>query len=150
MVAIKQTLYRAGTNSPIVNALMEARANGKQVAVLLELKARFDEENNIAWARALENEGVHVVYGVLGLKTHAKVCMAVRRDPDGVRRYLHLGTGNYNAVSARIYSDLSFFTCDPTLGADVSDLFNALTGYSKKDAFQKLLVAPTSSCVMAF
>jgi polyphosphate kinase len=144
VVAIKQTLYRVGTNSPIVNALMEARRNGKQVAVLLELKARFDEENNIAWARALEDEGVHVVYGVLGLKTHAKVCMAVRRDPDGVRRYLHLGTGNYNAITARIYSDLSFFTCDPTLGSDVADLFNALTGYSRKDAFQKLLVAPTS------
>jgi polyphosphate kinase len=144
VLAIKQTLYRVGVNSPIVDALMEARQNGKQVAVLLELQARFDEENNIAWARALEEEGVHVVYGVLGLKTHAKMCLVVRRDPDGLRRYVHLGTGNYNSVTSRIYTDLSYFTCDPDIGADVTDLFNALTGYSHKRDFRKLLVAPGS------
>src|SRR5262249_27435283 len=106
--------------------------------------ARFDEENNITWARALEDEGVHVVYGVLGLKTHAKVCLVVRREADGIRRYVHLGTGNYNAVTARIYTDLSFFTCDPTIGSDGSDLFNSLTGYAQKDHYRKLLVAPDS------
>jgi polyphosphate kinase len=144
VVAIKQTLYRVGVNSPIVKALMDARGNEKQVAVLLELKARFDEENNIAWARALEDEGVHVVYGVLGLKTHAKICMVVRRDPDGMRRYVHMSTGNYNAQSGRIYTDISFFTCDPVIGEDSTNLFNALTGYARKDIYQKLLVAPGS------
>jgi polyphosphate kinase len=144
VLAIKQTLYRVGANSPIVSALMEARENGKQVAVLLELKARFDEENNIAWARALEDEGVHVVYGVLGLKTHAKVCMVIRREQDSVRRYVHMSTGNYNTITGRIYTDLSYFTCEPIIGADVSDLFNALTGYSRKEAYRKLLVAPVS------
>ena len=142
VLAIKQTLYRVGSNSPVVAALMEARQNGKQVAVLLELKARFDEENNIEWARRLEDEGVHVVYGVLGLKTHAKVCMVVRREPEGIYRYLHLGTGNYNPFTSRIYTDFSFFTCDKVMGEDVTDLFNALTGYSKKDTYAKLLVAP--------
>ncbi|MDH5585120.1 MAG: polyphosphate kinase 1, partial [Nitrospirota bacterium] len=142
VLAIKQTLYRVGSNSPIVAALMEARQNGKQVAVLLELKARFDEENNIEWARKLEDEGVHVVYGVLGLKTHAKVCMVVRREPEGIYRYLHLGTGNYNPITSKIYTDFSFFTCDKVMGEDVTDLFNALTGYSKKDTYAKLLVAP--------
>ncbi len=144
VLAIKQTLYRVGANSPIVEALTEARQQGKQVAVLLELQARFDEENNIAWARALEDEGVHVVYGVLGLKTHAKVCLVVRREADGIRRYVHLGTGNYNLITSRIYTDLSFFTCDPTIGADASDLFNSLTGYSHKEQYRKLLVAPDS------
>ena len=142
VLAIKQTLYRVGPNSPIVAALMEARENQKQVAVLLELKARFDEENNIAWARALEDEGVHVVYGVLGLKTHAKMCLVVRRDPDGIRCYVHLGTGNYNPVTSRIYTDLSYFTCNPDISADVADLFNALTGYSDKGTYRRLLVAP--------
>jgi polyphosphate kinase len=123
---------------------MEARVNGKQVAVLVELKARFDEEHNIEWARKLEDEGVHVVYGVRGLKTHAKVCLIVRRQPDGIYRYIHLGTGNYNVVSSRIYTDLSYFTCDAAIGADVSDLFNALTGYSRKKTYRKLLVAPGS------
>jgi polyphosphate kinase len=144
VLAIKQTLYRVGANSPVVQALMEAREHEKQVAVLLELKARFDEENNIAWARALEEEGVHVVYGVLGLKTHAKMCLVVRREQDGIRRYVHLGTGNYNPVTSRIYTDLGYFTCDPDIGADVSDLFNALTGYSRKARYRKLLVAPGS------
>lgn len=142
VLAIKQTLYRVGSNSPIVEALTEARQNGKQVAVLFELKARFDEENNIEWARKLEDEGVHVVYGVLGLKTHAKMCLVVRRDEDGIRRYVHLGTGNYNPFTSRIYTDMSFFTCHPAVGADVSDLFNALTGYSRKATYNKLLVAP--------
>ena len=144
VLAIKQTLYRVGSNSSIVEALMEARENGKQVAVLFELQARFDEENNIEWARKLEDEGVHVVYGVRGLKTHAKLCMVVRKDNDGLRRYLHLGTGNYNPITSRIYTDLSFFTCDEAIGTDVSDLFNALTGYSRKESYSKLLVAPHS------
>lgn len=142
VLAIKQTLYRVGSNSPIVDALVEARQDGKQVAVLLELKARFDEENNIEWARRLEDEGVHVVYGVMGLKTHAKLCMVVRRDADRIRRYLHLGTGNYNAATSRIYTDFSFFTCDDAIGADATQLFNALTGYSRKADYAKLLVAP--------
>lgn len=142
VLAIKQTLYRVGSNSPIVEALMEARQNGIQVAVLLELKARFDEENNIGWARKLEDEGVHVVYGVLGLKTHAKLCMIIRRNEEGIQRYLHLGTGNYNPITSRIYTDFGFLTADPTLGRDVSDLFNALTGYSRKVSYSKLLVAP--------
>jgi polyphosphate kinase len=110
--------------------------------VLLELKARFDEENNITWARALEDEGVHVIYGVMGLKTHAKMCLVVRREPQGIRRYVHMSTGNYNAVTARIYTDVSYFTCHPLIGADLSDLFNALTGYSRKESYSKLLVAP--------
>jgi polyphosphate kinase len=142
VLAIKQTLYRAGTNSPVVDALMEARENGKQVAVLVELKARFDEENNIVWARALERDGVHVVYGLLGLKTHAKMCLVVRREPDGIVRYVHLATGNYNATTARTYTDLGYFTCDPEIGADVSDLFNALTGYARQPLYRRLLVAP--------
>jgi polyphosphate kinase len=142
VLAIKQTLYRVGANSPIVQALMEARENGKQVAVLVELKARFDEANNIGWARALERAGVHVVYGVIGLKTHAKMCLIVRREADGIRRYVHLGTGNYNPHTASVYSDLGLFTCDPALATDVTDLFNALTGYSMKAEYQRLLVAP--------
>ncbi|MGB4067831.1 MAG: polyphosphate kinase 1 [Nitrospira sp.] len=144
VLAIKQTLYRINPKSPIVDALLEARVNGKQVAVLVELKARFDEENNIEWARKLEDEGVHVVYGVRGLKTHAKVCLIVRREPEGIRRYVHLGTGNYNVVTSRIYTDVSYFTCDPAITHDVSDLFNSLTGYSRKNIYSKLLVAPTT------
>ena len=142
VLAIKQTLYRVGPNAPVVAALLEARENGKQVAVLVELKARFDEENNIVWAKALERAGVHVIYGLVGLKTHAKVCMVVRREPEGIVRYVHLGTGNYNAVTARVYTDLGYFTVDPDIGADVSDFFNALTGYSKKHKYRKLIVAP--------
>jgi len=142
VLAIKQTLYRVGPNSPIVQALRHARENGKQVSVLVELKARFDEENNIVWARSLEKAGVHVVYGLLGLKTHAKMCLVVRREPEGLRRYVHMGTGNYNPVTARIYSDLGYLTCDPGIVADVTYLFNALTGYSVTDEYRKLLVAP--------
>ncbi|MGC9333077.1 MAG: polyphosphate kinase 1 [Anaerolineae bacterium] len=140
--AIKQTLYRVGPDSPVVAALMKARENGKQVAVLVELKARFDEENNIVWARALEQAGVHVVYGLLGLKTHAKLLLVVRRERDNIRRYVHMSTGNYNAVTTSLYSDIGFFSCDPEIGADVSDLFNVLTGYSYKQGYRKLLVAP--------
>ena len=143
VLAIKQTLYRVGLNSPVVRALLEARREyRKQVTVLVELKARFDEESNIGWARKLEREGVHVIYGMLGLKTHAKTLLVVRRDRDRVRRYMHLGTGNYNAVSARLYEDLGLFTCDDHIGADVSDLFNYLTGYSAIENFRSLLVAP--------
>ncbi|HNT73791.1 MAG TPA: polyphosphate kinase 1 [Anaerolineae bacterium] len=144
VLAIKQTLYRVGRNSPVVDALLEAREHGKQVAVLVELKARFDEENNIVWAKALERAGVHVIYGLMGLKTHAKMCLVVRREPEGMMRYVHLATGNYNAVTARIYTDIGYFTCDPAIGTDVSDLFNALTGYSRKDRYAKLIVAPMS------
>ncbi len=142
VLAIKQTLYRVGPNSPIVAALMEARENGKQVAVLVELKARFDEENNIVWARALEEVGVHVVYGLVGLKTHAKICLVVRNEPEGIKRYVHMGTGNYNDVTARFYADLGYFTCDPVIGADLSNLFNSLTGYSLNNEYNKIMVAP--------
>jgi polyphosphate kinase len=144
VLAIKQTLYRAGANSPVVDALLEANENGKQVAALVELKARFDEESNITWAKALEREGVHVVYGFTSLKTHSKICLVVRREGDNIRRYVHLSTGNYNPVTALIYTDLGFFTCKPEFGADASDLFNALTAYSKKDDYKKFLVAPTT------
>jgi polyphosphate kinase len=140
--AIKQTLYRLGPNSPLVPALIEARDGDTQVAVLVELKARFDEENNIEWAKRLEDSGVHVVYGFIGLKTHCKVLLIVRREPGGIRRYLHLGTGNYNAVTARFYTDFGLMTSDPDLGADASDLFNYLTGYSRQTQFRKILVAP--------
>ncbi|MDR0765002.1 MAG: polyphosphate kinase 1 [Synergistaceae bacterium] len=142
VLAIKQTLYRVGANSPIVDALKDACSRGKQVAALVELKARFDEENNIGWARALESAGVHVVYGLPGLKTHAKICLVVRREKDGIRRYVHLGTGNYNAVTAGIYTDFGLFTANPDIGADASDLFNVLTGYSALKEYRKLLVAP--------
>ncbi len=145
VLAIKQTLYRVGSNSPIVEALMEAVMNGKQVAVLVELKARFDEENNIQWTRALEEVGVHVVYGLPGYKVHAKVCMVVRRDPDDeIRRYVHLSTGNYNASTARVYTDLGLFTCDPEIGQDAAELFNNLTGYFKQKSYRRLLVAPVT------
>jgi len=144
VLAIKMTLYRVGRNSPIVQALLEAIENGKQVSVLVELKARFDEESNIEWARALEREGVHVVYGLVGLKVHCKIALIVRREQDGIRRYLHLGTGNYNATTARLYTDLSLFTCNAEVGADATDLFNYLTGYSHKSDFRKLLVAPVT------
>ena len=144
VLAIKQTLYRVGPNPPIVRALMRARENGKQVTVLVELKARFDEESNIEWARALENVGVHVVYGLIGLKTHAKVCLIVRRERERLRRYVHLGTGNYNSSTARIYTDLGFMTADADICADVSELFNYLTGYSNQDDYRKCLIAPVT------
>ena len=144
VLAIKMTMYRVGPNSPIVDALMEARNNGKVVAAIIELKARFDEENNIGWARALEQAGVHVVYGLSGLKVHAKICMVVRKEKDGIVRYLHLGTGNYNAATSRIYTDLGLFTCNQVIGADLADVFNALTGYSALHGYRSLLVAPIS------
>jgi len=144
VLAIKQTLYRVGANAPVVEALLEAAERGKQVAVLVELKARFDEESNIGWARALEEVGVHVVYGLVGLKTHCKVTMVVRQEGEGIRRYLHLATGNYNALTSRIYEDIGLFTCDEEMGADATDLFNYLTGYSTKNEYRKLLVAPVS------
>lgn len=144
VLAIKMTLYRVGPRSPVVQELLEAIRRGKQVAVMVELKARFDEESNIEWARALEAEGVHVVYGLVGLKVHAKVALVVRREGDIVRRYVHLGTGNYNAVTAQLYTDLGLFTCDEELGADATDLFNYLTGYSAKNDYRKLLVAPVN------
>ncbi len=144
VLAIKATLYRVGRNSPIVQALMDARDNDKQVAVLVELKARFDEENNLEWARALDEKGVHVTYGVeeLPVKTHAKIALVVRRDQDGVRRYVHLGTGNYNSGTARLYTDLGLFTCNKEIADDASRLFNRLTGYAPATEYQRLLVAP--------
>lgn len=142
VLAIKQTLYRVGSKSPIVQALIEAAERGKQVAVLVELKARFDEENNIGWARALEKSGAHVIYGLVGLKTHAKMLLVVRREEDGLRRYVHLSTGNYNAATARIYTDYSLFTSDPDIAADMSELFNYLTGYSRQETYRKLIIAP--------
>ncbi len=144
VLAIKQTLYRVGRNAPVVRSLLEAQRNGKQVAVLVELKARFDEESNIGWARALEAQGVHVVYGLVGLKTHSKVTLVVRREAGGLRRYLHLATGNYNAVTAGIYTDLGLLTCDPEMGADATEMFNTLTGYSTQQFYRSLLVAPGS------
>lgn len=142
VLAIKQTLYRTSKDSPIMHALMRAADNGKQVAVLVELKARFDEERNIEWAQRLEKAGVHVAYGLAGLKIHSKVTVAIREEDDSLRRYCHIGTGNYNPSTARVYEDLGFFTTDPEIGADVSDLFNYLTGYAPAQTYRKLLVAP--------
>jgi polyphosphate kinase len=142
VVAIKMTLYRIGQNSPLIPLLVEAAEAGKQVAVLVELKARFDERNNILWARRLESHGIHVVYGFADLKTHAKLCLVVRQEPDGMQRYVHIGTGNYNPETARVYTDLGLFTSDPDIVADVSDVFNYLTGYSNQKDYRSLLVAP--------
>jgi polyphosphate kinase len=144
VLAIKMTLYRVGRNSPIVEALLRGVEEGKQISVLLELKARFDEESNIEWARAMEREGVHVIYGLVGLKVHSKIALVVRKEGDVMRRYVHLGTGNYNPQTGRIYTDLSLFTCDEQIGADATDLFNFLTGYSAKKGLRKLLMAPVS------
>jgi polyphosphate kinase len=140
--AIKQTLYRTSGDSPIVEALMEASRRGKQVTVLIEIKARFDEANNIQWARQLEDVGVHVVYGLVGLKTHCKTCMVVRREQGKLRRYVHLGTGNYNPKTAKLYTDISYFTAKPDITGEVAGLFNTLTGFSLTPTFKKLLVAP--------
>ena len=144
VLAIKLTLYRTSGETAIVKSLIEAAERGKQVVVLIELQARFDEANNIAWARTLENYGVHVVYGVPGLKTHTKTALVVRREPDGIRRYVHIGTGNYHSRTAKLYTDIGLFTCSPSIGADVSDLFNALTGFSRQQLYRKLLVAPAN------
>jgi polyphosphate kinase len=144
VLAIKQTLYRTSGDSPIVHALIRAAENGKQVAVLVELKARFDEANNILWAKKLENAGVHVVYGFKDLKTHTKTALVVRQEGDRLVRYVHIGTGNYNPKTARFYSDLGIFSCCDDLGADLTDLFNYLTGYSRQTEYRKLLVAPVN------
>jgi polyphosphate kinase len=143
VLAIKLTLYRTSGDTPIVRALTAAAERGKQVVVMMEIKARFDEANNITWGRQLESAGVHVVYGVAALKTHAKVCLVVRREADGIRRYVHIGSGNYNSRTARLYTDFGLFTADPLIGADVSDLFNFLTGFSHQRSFRRLLVAPS-------
>jgi polyphosphate kinase len=142
VLAIKQTLYRVGRNSPIVEALSRAAQNGKEVTAVVELKARFDEESNIVWAKKLEEDGVHVVYGVPGLKTHAKLLMIVRKEENGIKRYVHLGTGNYNVETAKIYSDVSFLTADDTVGEDVSRIFNVITGYFHPPSLKKLYMSP--------
>ncbi|MEB3881932.1 polyphosphate kinase 1 [Lyngbya sp. CCY1209] len=144
VLAIKMTLYRTSGDSPIINALIAAAENGKQVAALVELKARFDEENNIHWARQLEQRGVHVVYGLVGLKTHTKVVMVVRHEEGHIRRYVHIGTGNYNPKTAKLYTDLGLLSCREELGEDLTDLFNFLTGYSRQQSYRKLLVAPVN------
>ncbi|MGI8928720.1 MAG: polyphosphate kinase 1, partial [Candidatus Limnocylindrales bacterium] len=144
VLTIKQTLYRTSGDSPIVAALIQATEAGKQVVVLVEIKARFDERANIVWARALERAGAHVAYGLVGLKTHSKLALVVRREGRGLRRYVHVGTGNYNHKTARLYVDLGMLTADPELGADVTDLFNLLTGHSRQKRYRKLLVAPTT------
>jgi len=142
VLAIKQTLYRVSAESPIIKALIEAAENGKQVTVLVELKARFDEENNIIWAKRLERSGCHVIYGLMGLKIHCKTILVIRKEEEGIRRYVHLGTGNYNDSTAKLYTDIGYFTCRDAFGADVSALFNLLTGYAKEPKWKKLAVAP--------
>ena len=142
VVAIKMTLYRIGANSPLIDLLIEAAEAGKQVAVLVELKARFDERNNIIWAKQLESHGIHVVYGFADLKTHAKLCLVVRQEPDGIQMYVHTGTGNYNPITAKVYTDIGLFTADRDVVADVAEIFNYLTGYSNQKEFRSLLVAP--------
>jgi polyphosphate kinase len=142
VLAIKQTLYRTSGDSPIIDALIDAAEAGKQVLVLVEIKARFDEQANIRWARKLEEAGCHVVYGLLGLKTHCKLSLVVRDEPDGLRRYAHIGTGNYNPKTARLYEDLGLLTCDTEVADDLSDLFNNLSGWSRADSYRRLLVAP--------
>ncbi len=144
VIAIKQTLYRVGKDSPIVKALIEARRRGKQVTAVVELKARFDEERNITWAEELEKAGVNVVYGLVGMKIHAKLCLVVRKEPEGVRRYAHIGTGNYNPSTAKLYTDIGLITANPELCADVTDLFNVMTGYAHREQYRELLVSPLS------
>ena len=142
VLAIKQTLYRVSGNSPIIASLARAAENGKQVTVLVELKARFDEENNIIWAKKLEKAGCHVIYGLVGLKTHCKIALVVRREEDGIRRYVHLGTGNYNDSTAKLYTDCGMFTCNESYGEDATAVFNMLSGYSEPANWNKLVVAP--------
>ena len=142
VLAIKQTLYRVSSNSPIISSLALAAENGKQVSVLVELKARFDEENNIVWARKLEQAGCHVIYGLVGLKTHSKITLVVRREEDGIRRYVHLGTGNYNDSTAKLYTDTGLFTSSRPIGEDATAVFNMLSGYSEPLGWNKLAVAP--------
>ena len=142
VLAIKQTLYRVSGNSPIIASLAQAAENGKQVSVLVELKARFDEENNIVWAKMLEKAGCHVIYGLVGLKTHSKIALVVRREEDGIRRYVHLGTGNYNDSTAKLYTDCGIFTCDGAIGEDATAVFNMLSGYSEPLSWNELAVAP--------
>ena len=144
VLGIKQTLYRTGGDSPIVASLIRAAENGKQVAAIVELKARFDEEANIGWARALEEAGVHVVYGIVGLKTHSKTALVLRREEDGVRHYCHVGTGNYNSKTARIYEDIGLLTADEEIGSDVGELFNYLTGFSRHADYRQILVSPVT------
>jgi polyphosphate kinase len=148
VLAIKMTLYRTSGDTAIVRALTEAAQRGKQVAVLIELQARFDEVNNITWARTLEGFGVHVAYGLPGLKTHTKTTLVVRKEPDGIRRYSHIGTGNYNSMTARVYTDLGLLTSSPSIGADLTDLFNSLTGFSRQNSYRNLLVAPNNMRVL--
>ena len=142
VLAIKQTLYRVSGNSPIIAALAQAAENGKQVSVLVELKARFDEENNIIWAKMLEKAGCHVIYGLVGLKTHSKITLVVRREEDGIRRYVHLGTGNYNDSTAKLYTDCGLLTCSEPIGEDATAVFNMLSGYSEPRKWNKLSLAP--------
>ena len=144
VVGIKMTLYRVGANSPLIDRLIEAAGAGKQVAVLVELKARFDERNNIQWATRLEDAGVHVVYGVEGLKTHCKLCMVVRKESDGIHRYVHIGTGNYNRATSQVYTDFGLFTADAGVLDDVAEVFNYLTGYSRQTQYGHLIVAPVN------
>ena len=142
VLAIKQTLYRVSGNSPIIASLAQAAENGKQVTVLVELKARFDEENNIVWAKKLEKAGCHVIYGLVGLKTHSKIALVVRKEEDGIRRYVHLGTGNYNDSTAKLYTDCGLFTCSEAIGEDATAVFNMLSGYSEPPSWNHLVVAP--------
>ena len=144
VLAIKQTLYRTSGDSPIVDALVDAAEAGKQVLAIVEIKARFDEQANISWARKLEQAGVHVVYGIVGLKTHAKLCLVVRQESDGLQRYCHIGTGNYNPKTARLYEDVGLLTCDPRVSEDLTRLFNQLSGYAPRTRYKTLLVAPRS------